>query len=177
MEQQEYKWTGRPDYMPFLKQQVIIFAFSVMLTNCGSEFYSRKELKSQKIPDELRNRIWTLVEVNSAKILDSSQTAEFNRTKGTNNCRFTFQFGDKGELLMTFKNYKFKGTYLISGDSFKYIDCGYNMKIVWTGDPECKITPMDLSYVFGGPMQFRIDGQTLTMNNNVGNSFKLSIIN
>ena len=109
--------------MKITKNAFLILTFTVLLTSCHSEFYTKKELKAPKVPSELRNRTWTLVEINSAKILDSSFTTEFNQTKGTNNCSFTFQFADKGELLMSLKDYKFKGTYLIDGDRFKYLHC------------------------------------------------------
>lgn len=159
--------------MKITSTTLFILIFTVLLTSCNSEFYTKKELKSQKVPSELRNRTWTLIEINSSEILDSSFTTEFNQTKGTNNCAFTFQFGDNGELLMSFNDNKFKGTYLIDGDRFKYLYCGYNMKIIWNTNPECKITPTELAYVFGGQMQFKIEGQTLMIKSNTGDSFKL----
>jgi uncharacterized membrane protein YdbT with pleckstrin-like domain len=39
MEQQEYKWTGRPDYTPFLMQQVIEMAGMVVFLLCIYAFY------------------------------------------------------------------------------------------------------------------------------------------
>lgn len=152
----------------------VVLTSVVLLTSCQSEFYTKRELRSQKVPGELKNRTWTLVEINSPEILDATLTAEFNQTKGTDNCTFTFQFADNGALLMSFKDYKFKGTYLIDGDRFKYLHCGYNMKIVWNTSPECKITPTELAYIFGGDMSFSIEGQTLTIKSSTGNSFKLS---
>ncbi len=157
-----------------IKEWTLVLTILLMLTGCGSELYSKKELRTQTIPKELQNKIWTLREIYSEKILDASFTKEFNDSNGTENCSFTFQFADKGELLMNFKDYKFKGTYLVEGGRFKYLNCGYIMKIVWNISPECKITPTELAYVFGGEMQFRIDGQTLIIKSNTGNSFKLS---
>lgn len=39
MEQQEYKWTGRPDYMPFLIQQVIETGGMIIFLLCIYAFY------------------------------------------------------------------------------------------------------------------------------------------
>lgn len=159
--------------MKLTSTAILILTFVILWTSCSSKLYTRRELENQKVPDELKNRVWKLVEIRNSKILDSNVTDEFNQAKGTIQCSFTFQFGDRGELLMNFKDHKLKGTYLIDGDRFKYLYCGYNMKIVWNTNPECRITPTELAYVFGGPMRFKVDGNTLTITNDTGDSFKL----
>lgn len=156
------------------KNGASFFDFHSPIDKLSIRVLYKERIEGSNSAHELRNKTWTLVEIKSAKILGSSLTTEFNQTKGTTNCAFTFQFADKGELLMNFQDHKFKGTYLIDGDHFKYLHCGYNMKVVWTSSPECKITPTELAYVFGGQMEFRIDGQTLILKNSTGDSFKLS---
>jgi hypothetical protein len=75
---------------------------------------------------------------------------------------------------MSFKGHQLNGTYLIEGDRFKYLNCGWRQKVVWTTNPECKVTPTELAYVFIGEFQFKIEGETLTLKNNTGDSFELS---
>jgi hypothetical protein len=162
--------------MRIIKKSIFNLTTILLLANCGSEFYSKKELRTQTIPTALQNKTWTLRKINSEKTLDSSITTEFNNSNGTANCPFTFQFADKGELIMTFKEHKFTGVYLVNGDKFKFLNDGFREKIVWTSNPECKITPTELGYVFNtwGEVQFKIDGETLTLNNNRGDSFTLT---
>jgi len=156
-----------------------IFSLTVLfvLTGCSPELYTKKELRTQNVPTALKSKIWTLRKINSEKILDSSLTTEFNNSNGTEQCSFTFQFADKGELIMTFKEYKFKGVYLISSESkFKFLYNGFPEKIVWTTNPECKITPTELGYLFNtwSEFEFKIEGKTLTLENNRGDSFTLT---
>ncbi len=159
-----------------IKQSTLVLTTLLLLTNCGSELYSKKELRTQIIPTELQNKTWTLRKINSEKILDVPTTAEFNNSNGTENCQFTFQFANKGELIMTFKEYKFKGVYLVTGDKFKFLYDGFREKIVWTTNPECKITPTELGYVFNtwGEVEFKIENQQLTLKNKRGDSFLLT---
>lgn len=148
----------------------------LLLASCGPEFYSEKELRNQTVPAALQNKTWTLRKINSEKTLDSASTSAFNNSNGTLNCSFTFQFADKGELIMTFKEHKFTGVYLVNGDKFKYLHDGFREKIVWTSNPECKITPTELGYIFNsrGEVQFKIERDTLTLDNNRGDSFTLT---
>jgi len=126
-----------------IKESTLVLTTLLLLTNCGSELYSKKEMRTQTIPAELQNKTWTLRKIYSEKILDVPTTTEFNNSNGTENCQFTFQFADKGELIMTFKEYKFKGVYLVTGDKFKFLYDGFREKIVWNTEPnpECKISP------------------------------------
>jgi hypothetical protein len=129
------------------------------LIGCGPTLYSKKELRTQAIPPDLQNRTWTLRKIYSEKILDSSYTTQFNDTNGTKNCSFTFEFADKGELIMSFKEYKFTGVYLVNGDRFKHIYDGFREKVVWTTNTECKITPTELGYIFNwSDFEFKIQG-------------------
>jgi uncharacterized membrane protein YdbT with pleckstrin-like domain len=57
MEQQEYKWTGRPDYMPFLMQQVIEMGGMVFFLLCIYVFYYLIQDTSGKVVS------WTLLHV------------------------------------------------------------------------------------------------------------------
>jgi hypothetical protein len=159
-----------------IKESTLVLTTLLLLTNCGSELYSKKEMRTQTIPAELQNKAWTLRKIYSEKILDVPTTTEFNNSNGTDNCQFTFQFADKGELIMTFKEYKFKGVYLVTGDKFKFLYNGFREKIVWTTNPECKITPTELGYVFNtwGEVEFKIESQQLTLKNKRGDSFLLT---
>jgi hypothetical protein len=136
----------------------------IQITGCGSEFYTKKELRNQTVPAGLQNKTWQLRKIYSKRILESSDTWDFNNSNGTQSCPFTFRFADQGELIMTFRQETFKGVYLISGNRFKYIHEGFLERIVWTGDPECAITPTQLGYVFNGrQFQFKIKDDTLTL--------------
>jgi hypothetical protein len=159
-----------------IKESTLVLTTLLLLTNCGSELYSKKELRTQTIPTGLQNKTWTLRKINSENILDVPTTTEFNNSNGTENCQFTFQFADKGELIMSFKEYKFKGVYLVTGDKFKFLYDGFREKIVWTTNPECKITPTELGYVFNtwGEVEFKIENQQLTLKNKQGDSFLLT---
>lgn len=154
-----------------------ILTFAILFTGCFSQFQRNRELKSQKVPAELGNKTWKLIEINWANLSDTSLTAQFNQKKGTNNCTLYFQFFDKGELIMKFKQYKFKGYFLIEGDNFNQLFCGFNSRFVWDINPECKINPSKLSYVLYGQMKFKIERQTLTLIKNNGDSFKLIATN
>jgi hypothetical protein len=151
--------------------------FWIVLASCGSELYTKKELRTQIVPAALKDEIWTLRKICSEKILDSSTTDEFNNSNGTENCSFTFQFAGKGELIMTFKEHKFRGVYLVGGqNNFKLLFSGFREKIVWTTNPECKITPTQLGYVFNreSEVQFKIEGDTLTLQNTSGDTLVLT---
>jgi hypothetical protein len=76
---------------------------------------------------------------------------------------------------MSFKEYKFKGVYLVNGNKFKLVYNGFREKIVWTTNPECKITPTELSYVFNwGEFEFHIQRQELTLKNKTGDSLVMT---
>lgn len=154
-----------------IKESTLTVMTLLLLIGCGPSLYSKKELRTQPIPTALQNKTWTLTKIYSEKILDASYTTGFNNSNGTENCSFTFQFADKGELIMTFKEYKFKGVYLVNGDKFKLVYNGFREKIVWTTNPECKITPTELGYVFNWrEFEFQIQGQELTLKNKTGES-------
>jgi hypothetical protein len=161
--------------MEVRKSSIFIVTTLLLLTSCGSQFYSKKELRTQTVPAALQDKTWTLIKINSKKILDSALTSEFNNSNGTSNCSFKFQFADKGELIMTFKEHKFTGVYLVNGDKFKFLHDGFREKIIWASNPECKITPTELGYVFNssGEVQFKIEGETLILDNNRGDRFTL----
>lgn len=159
-----------------IKESTLVLTTLLLLIGCGPTLYSKKELRTQTVPAELQNRIWTLRKIYSEKILDASTTTEFNNSNGTDNCQFTFQFANKGELIMTFKEHKFTGVYLVTGDKFKFLNDGFREKIVWTTNKECKITPTELGYVFNtwGEVEFKIENQHLTLKNKRGDSFLLT---
>ena len=161
--------------MRITKKSILTITTVLLLASCGSDFYSKKELRTQTVPIALQNKIWILRKINSA-IQGPSFAAEFNNSNGTVSCPFTFKFADKGELIMTFKEHQFTGVYLVSGNKFRYLHNGFNEKIIWKENPECKITPTELGYVFNvhGEFQFKIDGDTLTLNDNLGSSFILT---
>jgi hypothetical protein len=156
---------------------ILGLTLTIVFTACGSELYTKKELRTQIVPEALKGKIWTLRKIYSEKILDSSMTDEFNNSNGTKNCSFTFQFADKGELIMTFKEHKFRGVYLVgTQNTFKFLFSGFREKIVWTTNPECKITPTQLGYVFNrqSEVQFKIEGDTLTLQNTTGDNLVLT---
>lgn len=154
-----------------IKESTLALTTLLLLSGCGPTLYSKKELRAQAIPTALQNKTWTLTKIHSEKILDASYTTGFNNSNGTENCSFTFQFADKGELIMTFKEYKFKGVYLVNGDKFKIVYDGFREKIVWTTNPECKITPTEIGYVFNWrEFDFQIQGQELILKNKTGDS-------
>src|SRR5258708_30023731 len=100
-----------------------------LLTGCGPRLYTRKELRVQNIRIALKDKTWTLKEI----LIGDSALKESYHSYQADPCPFSFQFADKGELIMNFKSNKFHGTYLIEEDKFKYLHCGWNMKVVWTG--------------------------------------------
>ena len=57
MEQREYKWKGRPDYMPFLIQQVIEIGGTTVFLLCIYAFYYLIQDTSGKVVS------WTLLHV------------------------------------------------------------------------------------------------------------------
>lgn len=158
---------------PSIKPYAIVFF--VLLSSCGSEFYTQKELRNQIIPAGLRNKTWTLRQIHS-KVLGPEFSALFNRSNGTDNCQFTFQFVEKGQLIMKFKEHNFSGKYLVDGDKFKHLFDGAKEQIVWTTNPECTITPTELGYVFnnGGSVKFRISNDSLMLQNTRGDRFVLT---
>jgi hypothetical protein len=162
--------------MKCTKYSIFSITMVLLLTSCGSELYSKKELRTQTVPPALQDKTWTLRKITSEKTLDSSVTTEFNNANGTSNCSFTFQFVDKGELIMTFKEHTFRGVYLVNGNTFKFLYNGFREKIVWTSNPECNITPTELGYVFNtwGEVQFILDGETLMLDNKRGEKFTLT---
>ncbi len=161
-----------------LRASIFIFPL-LLIAACKSEFYSKKQLRTQAIPTALQNKTWTLRKIYSKKILHASMTDEFNNANGTVNCQFSFRFSEKGQLIMTFKQYEFKGVYVVAGDKFKFLHDGFKEQIVWNTNPECKITPTELGYVFNGndEVDFKIEGKQLTLKNNTGDSFLLTTDN
>ncbi len=156
--------------------KVLIILTSILIfTNCGSERYTHKELRTQTIPAVLQNKTWTLRKIYSEKILGDSFTTAFNNSNGTEICSFTFEFADKGELIMSFKEHKFKGVYLVNGDKFNLVYNGFKEKIIWTGNPECKITPTELGYVFNWrEFEFQVQGQELTLKSKTGDTLLMT---
>jgi len=158
-----------------IKESTLTLIILFLIIGCGPTLYSKRELRTQTIPTALQNRTWTVRKIYSEKILDESYTTQFNDSNGTTNCSFKFQFADKGELVMSFKEYKFKGIYLVNGDKFKLVYDGFREKVVWTGNPECRITPTQIGYVFNWrEFDFKIEGQELTLKSKTGDSFLLT---
>jgi hypothetical protein len=65
---------------------ILGLTLTIVFTACGSELYTKKELRTQIVPEALKGKIWTLRKIYSEKILDSSMTDEFNNSNGTKNC-------------------------------------------------------------------------------------------
>lgn len=161
-----------------VSELAFVLATLLLLTGCSPALYSKRELRAQTVPKALQNRTWTLTKLYSEKILDALNTTEFNDSNGTGTCSFTFQFADKGELIMSFNEHKFNGVYLVDGHKFKLIYDGFRDKIVWTTNPECKITPTELGYVLNWrEFEFQIQGHELTLKNNTGDSLVMTTNN
>jgi hypothetical protein len=158
-----------------IKESTLALMISVLVMGCGPTLYSKKELRTQTVPEALKNKTWILREIHSEKVLDATLTNDFNKTNGTENCLFTFQFADKGELKMSFKDHNFKGIYLVEGDKFKLVYSGFREKIVWTTNPECKITPTQLGYILNwNEFEFVILKTELTMKNKTGDTLLMT---
>ena len=145
----------------------------IVLSSCGPRPYFNKQFRIQKVPDNLKSRTWTLQQISIGAAQDSAYKESY-RLYDPHSCPFIFQFADKGKLITDFKSNKLYGTFLIDGSEFKYLHFGWIMKIVWTANPECKITPTELSYVFKGSFQFKIEGETLILKNQRGDRFILT---
>lgn len=147
-----------------------LIVFSLMIGCRASEFYTQKELRAQKVPVGLQGKTWTLRKISGHKEPTKTIAVDF---QNNHDCTFDFQFAQQGDLVMKFKQHQLHGTYLIEGDKFRYINCGWREKIVWTTNPECKVTPTELAYIFVGEFQFEIDGEKLTLKNSAGDRFEL----
>jgi hypothetical protein len=148
-----------------------------LLTSCGKPIYTNRELRRQIVPAGLQDKIWILKKILFEDRRHESLTSEFNNTNGTDNCRFTLTFADKGKLIVTFKEYKYRGEYVMDGNAFKFIYTGFREKIVWTTNPECKITPTQLGlFVNFGRFEFKVEGSELTLTNRYGNKTGATLI-
>ena len=153
----------------------IIYLTLIALAGCGPRVVGRRELRNQAIPIELRDKVWTLVKVSSDHVFDAEFIRDFNNSITTKDCSFTFHFADHGELVMTFKEYKFTGVYMVDGDRFNFIYDGFREKVVWTTNPECKITPTQMGYVFNSwdKVDYKIQGDSMILRHPRGDSLLL----
>lgn len=142
------------------------------LLGCGNRLFTKRDLLTQNVPEILKSKTWTLKQITIGRKLNSPSFSDY-LLYNSNSCPFIFQFADKGKLITDFKANKLYGTYLIERDKIKHLNFGWKMKIIWTGNPECKITPTELSYVLGGSFQFKIEGNTLILKNQRGDEFTL----
>lgn len=148
----------------------------IVLIGCGPRLASTRALRNQNIPDELKNKVWTLVKVSSDHVFDAEFIRNFNNSITEKDCSFTFQFADRGELVMTFKEFKFTGLYLVDGDRFRFLYDGFREKIVWNTNPECKITPTEMGYIFNswGEVKFTLQGNGLILSHPRGDTLTLA---
>ncbi len=149
-------------------KSLLVVAALLFVLGCGPRSYSKKEVRNQLIPGELKNKTWTLRKIATKKI-PTDALSEFNNSNGTDNCQFTFEFADKGILIMTFKTFKFDGVYLVDRDRFKYIHSGQNDLFEWSTTPECKIDPMSLAFLINHEsFEFKIQRHELTLTGTTG---------
>ena len=147
----------------------------LLLVACGERLATRKELRNQDVPAGLKNRVWRLAGLYNNKAFDPAFIMDFNNAIEQRDCSFTFEFVDGGELNVTFRDRKFIGKYLVEGNQFRFIYDGFREKIVWTTNPECKITPTELGYVFNSwsPVKYSLQGDNLSLKYYRGDSLVL----
>jgi len=98
------------------------WVITIVVCGCGPRPYTNKELKTQKVPDVLKSKTWTLKQIS---IANSDTIFHVYQQYDSNLCPFTLRFEDKGTLATNFKAHKLSGTYLIDGDKFKYFNFGW----------------------------------------------------
>jgi hypothetical protein len=135
------------------------------MSRCASELYTRKELRTQKVPVALQHKTWILKKIDGPKEPARSIGRDL---QNNGDCVFSYQFADKGVLLVNFQEHAFSGTYVIDGEKFKHIHGGAKDQIVWDINPECKVTPTEIAYILEGQFEFKIEGKFLTLKNDQG---------